>query len=115
MGLVVGRNFVRCLVIIVIFMSHIVIFINSSFGVAMQATMGDSFYGEGRFSLCNTGVLKHYGKSLLGTVKHFIGYYLFSLYFCYFTCFVSVEIGKDKNAIKTVLKFIRLTLSCSVW
>ena len=56
-------------------MSHIVIFINSSFGVAMQATMGDSFYGEGRFSQCNTGVLKHCCKSLLGTVKHFIGYY----------------------------------------
>ena len=85
--------------------------LKSSFGVTMQAAMGDSFYGEGRFSLCNTAVLKHYCKSLLGIVKHFIGHYLFSLYYCYFTSFISAETGKAKN----VLKFIWLTLSYSVW
>ena len=34
---------------------------------------------------------------LLDTVKDFIGY-LFSLYFCCFTYFVSIEIGKGKSA-----------------
>ena len=34
---------------------------------------------------------------LLDTVKGFIGY-LFSLYFCCFTYFVSIEIGKGKSA-----------------
>ena len=37
--------------------------LKSSFGVAMQATRTDSFYGEGGFSLCNTAVLKFYCKS----------------------------------------------------
>ena len=37
-------------------------------------------------------------KVLLGTVKDFMGY-LFSLYYCGFTCFVSIEIGFAKSVI----------------
>ena len=32
--------------------------LKSSFGVAMQATRRDNFYGKERFSLCNTAALK---------------------------------------------------------
>ena len=38
---------------------------------------------------------------LMGTVKDFRTY-LFSLYYCCFTCFVSNDIGKTKNAIKLI-------------
>ena len=37
--------------------------LKSSFGLAMQALMRDSLYGEEEFSLCNTAVLKLYCKS----------------------------------------------------
>ena len=47
---------------------------------------------------------------LLGTVKDFIGY-LFSLYFCCFTYFVSIEIGKGISVSQSILKFMRLTLN----
>ena len=66
---------------------------------------GGSFYGEGWFALCNTG--------FLGTVEDFIGY-LFSLYYCCFTCFVSIENGKAKSSIEIVLMFMTLTLNYSV-
>ena len=60
---------------------------------------GGSFYGEGGFLLCNTAVLKLYFRSYWAdTVKDFIGY-LFSLYCCCFTCFVSIEVSKSKSAI----------------
>ena len=72
-GLVVGGNYIWCLVIVVIFVGSAGAkrwgggggrdSLKSSFGVAMQATRTDSFYGEGGFSLCNTAVLKFYCKS----------------------------------------------------
>ena len=68
--------------------------LKSSFGMAMQATRGGSFYGEGEFSLCNAVVLKLY-LSLNGTVKDFIGY-LISLYYSCFTCFIFIEISRPK-------------------
>ena len=74
--------------------------LKSSIGVAMQATRGDSFYGEGEFSLCNAVVLKLY-LSLNGTVKDFIGY-LTSLYYSCVTCFIFIEIGRPKVQFKKV-------------
>ena len=68
MGLVVGGNYAWCLVIVVIFVGsgrakrwgHA---LKSLFGVAMQVTKRDNFYGKGGFSLCNTALLKLYCKS----------------------------------------------------
>ena len=50
---------------------------------------------------------------LTSTVKDFIGY-LFPLYYCCFTCFTSIGIGKTKSTIESVLQFMRLTLNWSV-
>ena len=75
-----------------------------SFTVVMQATrMGGR--GEGREGGGRGGVV--------GIVKDFIGY-LFSLYCCCFTCFIFIEIAKAKNAIDSILKFMRLTLNYTV-
>ena len=57
-------------------------------GLVMQVTKGGSFHREGRFSLCKYVILLYCEtllQDLLGTVKDFIGY-LFSLYYCCFTC-----------------------------
>ena len=88
--------------------------LNLSFRVAMQAIRRDNFHQKGGFSLitrdnfyqkegfslCNTAVLKLYFNFdwvlliILQDTR-----YLFSLYYCCFTYFVSIEIGKTKSAI----------------
>ena len=63
----------------------------------MQAKIGGSFYSE---QGSHYKILLHWNFiiSLTWYVKDFIGY-LFLLYYCFLTCFVSVEIGKAKSAI----------------
>ena len=74
MGLEVGRNYVRCLVIVVLGVVIVLAMglgeakrwgdaLKSLFGVGIQATRSDSFYGKGEFSLCSSAVLKLYCKS----------------------------------------------------
>ena len=90
--------------------------LKSSVGMAMQTTREDQdyFYREGGSSYyviilcCETLLLV-----FRGTVKGYVGH-LFSLYYSCFTCFVSIQIGKVKSAIESVLKFLRLTLNYSV-
>ena len=87
-GLAVGRNYVWSLVIAVIFMRFgqagakrcggCLKVIN--WGRQCKSQKGDSFYREGRFSLCNTAVLWNFIARLI-IAKDFIGY-LFSLYYC---------------------------------
>ena len=73
-GLVVGRNYVWCLVIVVVGVVIILVMgfggakrwgdaLKSLFGVVIQATRSDNFYEKGEFSLCSTAVLKLYCKS----------------------------------------------------
>ena len=65
-GLVVGGNYIWCVVIVVIFMGFAKSWGNdlkSLFEVAMHATRRDDFYGKGGFSSCNSVVLKLYHKS----------------------------------------------------
>ena len=95
-GLVVGRNYVWCLSIVVIFMEFGQARAKS-FGVCLlvinwvwrcKSQKGDSFHRKARFSLSNNDVLWNFFASLTGyiyTVKDFIRY-LFSLYYCCFTC-----------------------------
>ena len=71
--------------------------LKSSFGVAMQATRRDNFYGKEGFSLCNTAALKLI-VSLTGNCNLFYRIVPLSQYYC-FTCFASIEIGKAKSAI----------------
>ena len=68
MVLVVGGNYIWCLVIVVIFMG----FggakrwddaLKSSLGISIHVTKGGAVLGEGMFSLCNTAVLKLYCNS----------------------------------------------------
>ena len=65
MGLVVGGNYVWCLVIFMGFRGakRWGDALKSSSGVAMQATRRGNFYGKKMFSSCNTAVLKLYCKS----------------------------------------------------
>ena len=68
MRLLVGENYVWCLVVVVVFMRFGGVrkwgeALKLSHGVVTQATKGgSSFYGETGFSLCNTAVLELYGK-----------------------------------------------------
>ena len=79
--------------------------------MAIKATRREHFNGKGvSHYYCVETLL----QVLLGTVSYFIGYYLFSLYYCPSTCFVSIEIGKAKSAILSVLKLIRSALNYSV-
>ena len=65
-GLVLGRNYVWCLVIIFIFIGFGqaekkkcggCLIKSHQFGMEMEVTKEDSFHREGRFSLSNTDVL----------------------------------------------------------
>ena len=73
-------------------------------GVAMQVTKEGSLHREDRFSVCNCDkcshycIVKLYCKSYwVYTVKDFIGY-LFSLYYCCFTC---LRLAKPKMQLKS--------------
>ena len=78
-GLVVGRIYVWCLVIVVLFMGFgqagakrwgggggCLKVIN--WGWRCNSKKGDSFHREGRFSLCNTDVLGNFFASLSGYI-----------------------------------------------
>ena len=93
-GSAVRRNYARCLVIVVIFMRFEqagakwcggCLKVISWMGWQCKSQKRDSFYREGRFSLCNSDVLWNCIVGL-DNVKYFIEY-LFSLYYyCCFTC-----------------------------
>ena len=54
--------------------------------------------------------------SLTGYLNYIIGCYLSFLYYCCFTCFVSIlRLARPEVPFKMFLKFMRLTLSYSVW
>ena len=97
MGLRAGGNYLRYLIILVIFMvsegaNRWEDVLKSQFGVARQVTKGgDQFFmGKGVLTIehCYFETLLYL---LLGAVKEFTEY-LFSLYYYCFTCFVSIEI-----------------------
>ena len=74
-GLVLGRNYVWCLAIVVIFMRFgqagakrcggCLTVINYGW---RKSHKGDSFHREGRFSLCNTAILGDVITSLTGYI-----------------------------------------------
>ena len=78
-GLVLGRNYIWCLAIVVIFMrlgeagakrcGGCLKVINCRWRMSQK---GDSFHREGRFSLCNTAVLGKFIASLTGYILKLI-------------------------------------------
>ena len=62
---------------------------------------GQFLWERGVFIMCYC-CIETLLQVLLGIVNYFIGYYLFSLYYCCFTCFVSIEIGKTESAILVI-------------
>ena len=68
-------------------------------GWQFKSQKGGCFHIEGRFLLCTYVILLYCEtllQVLLGTVKDFIGY-LFSLYYCCFTC---LRLAKPKVQLK---------------
>ena len=89
--------------------------LKTSFGVAMQTTRRDNFYGKEWFSLPNTTVLNFYYKSYW-VLKLYYKHYLLFLYYCCFPCFVSIlRLARPEVLLKIFLKFMKLTLSYSVY
>ena len=77
MGIVLGRNYVSCLVIVVIFMRYgqagakrCEVYLKVINCGGRKSQKGDSFHREGRFSLCNSAILrKLYCKYITGYIQ----------------------------------------------
>ena len=111
MGLVIGRNYVWCLVIVVIFMRFGQAGAKScggclkviNCGWRKSQKRGTLFIGKAGFSLCLLLFCETLLQVLLGiyTVTDFIRY-LFSLYYCCFTC---LSLPRTKVQLKVSLLY----------
>ena len=73
--------------------------LKSSFGVAMQATRRDNFYGKEGFSLCNTAVLKLYCKSYWVLKLYYRILPLFPILLLFYLFCIYTEIDKARSTI----------------